>query len=104
MATGFLAQIEETYQLEDIDDYDKLYLAVEAVLGSACAYLYYHGEREFYRSSAIILFEDKYKDKIDIDPVQTSHRLRLAAKSANTKGFDKKALNFCEKVNKQISK
>ena len=104
MAAGFLAQIEETSQLEDIDDYDKLYLAVEAVLGCACAYLYYHGEREFYRSSAIILFEDKYKDKINIGPIQTSHRLRLAAKSANTKEFDSKSLKFCKEVNKLISK
>ena len=104
MAAGFLAELKETLQLEDVDDYDKLYLATEAVLGCACAYLFYQGEREFYRSSAIILFEDKYKDKIKIGPVQTSHRLRLAAKSVDTKNFDDKALNFCKEVNKQISK
>ena len=46
----------------------------------------------------------KYKDKIKIDPVQTSHRLRLAAKSVDTKNFDDKALNFCKEVNKKISK
>ena len=50
------------------------------------------------------MFEDRYRDKIKIDPVQTSHRLRLAAKSVDTKNFEGKALNFCKEVNKQISK
>ncbi|MCG3216478.1 MAG: hypothetical protein KAS63_07140 [Candidatus Heimdallarchaeota archaeon] len=104
MAESFLAQMEELTQQKDIDEYDKLYLTAEAVLGCACAYLFFNGEREFYKSSAVILFEDKYRDKIRIDSVQTSHRLRLAAKSVNTKNFEERALKFCKEVIKEISK
>ncbi len=100
MARVFLAQMEEIPSLEEVDDYDKMYLTVEAVLGCGCAYLYYHGEKEFYRSSAIILFEDKYKDKINIEPIQTSHRLRLAAKSVDTENFIPNSLKFCKEINK----
>jgi hypothetical protein len=100
MARVFLAQMEEIPNLEDVDDYDKMYLTVEAVLGCGCAFLYYHGEKEFYRSSAIILFEDKYRDKINIEPIQTSHRLRLAAKSVETKNFIPNSLKFCKEINK----
>ena len=103
MAHMFLEQMEEIPNLEDADDYDKIYLAVDAVLGCGCAYLYYQGETEFYRSSAIILFEDKYRNKIDITPIQTSHRLRLAAKSVNLENFIDDALKFCKEVVKQLS-
>ncbi len=98
MASVYLEQLEEIIETDEIEDYDKLYLTVEAVLGCGCAYLYYHGEKEFYRSSAIILFEDKYNSKIDIDPMQISHRLRLAAKTLDTKDFIPKSLAFCKKV------
>jgi hypothetical protein len=105
MAAMFLEQMVEIPKLseEEADDYDKLYLTVDAVLGCGCAYLYYNGEKEFYRSSAIILFEDKYKDKINIEPIQISHRLRLAAKSVNTDKFADKALKFCKEVVKQLT-
>ena len=102
MARVFLEQMEEIPNLEEVDDYDKLYLTVEAVLGCGCAFLYYNGEKEFYRSSAIILFEDKYRDKINIEPIQTSHRLRLAAKSVDTESFIPKSLAFCKEVNKLL--
>ena len=98
MAEVYLEQFEEVLKIEEIDEYDKLYLTVEAVLGCGCAYLYYHGEKEFYRSSAVILFEENYRDKIDITPIQTSHRLRLAAKTVDTKNFIPKSLDFCKKV------
>ncbi|MHA1953296.1 MAG: nucleotidyltransferase domain-containing protein [Candidatus Heimdallarchaeaceae archaeon] len=100
MARVFLEQMEEIPTLEEVDDYDKMYLTVEAVLGCGCAYLYYHGEKEFHRSSAIILFEDKYRGQIDIEPIQTSHRLRLAAKSVETENFIPNSLKFCKEVNK----
>ena len=103
MAKVFLEDMEEIPKMKDVDDYDKIYLTVDAVLGCACAYLYYHGEKEFYRSSAVIPFEENYRDKIDITPVQTSHRLRLAAKSVDTKNFINDALKFCKEVNKQLS-
>ncbi|NPD87489.1 MAG: hypothetical protein HGN29_02115 [Asgard group archaeon] len=103
MARVFLEQMEEIPTLEEVDDYDKLYLTVEAVLGCGCAFLYYNGEKEFYRSSAIILFEDKYQDKINIEPLQTSHRLRLAAKSIETKNFIPNSLAFCKEVNKILN-
>ncbi len=105
MATMFLEQIVEIPKLteEEADEYDKLYLTVDAILGCGCAYLYYNGEKEFYRSSAIILFEDKYRDKINIEPIQTSHRLRLAAKTVNTDKFTAKATKFCKEVVKQLS-
>jgi len=98
MAKVYLEQLEEIIASDEIENYDKLYLTVEAVLGCGCAYLYYHGETEFYRSSAIILFEDKYRKKIDIEPIQISHGLRLAAKTLDTKNFIPKSLNFCKKV------
>ncbi|MHA1347742.1 MAG: nucleotidyltransferase domain-containing protein [Candidatus Heimdallarchaeaceae archaeon] len=98
MASVYLEQLEEIIATDEIDEYDKLYLTVEAVLGCGCAYLYYHGEKEFYRSSAIILFEDKYRDKIDIGPMQISHRLRLAVKTLDTKNFIPKSLDFCKTV------
>ncbi len=105
MAEMFLEQMVEIPKLseEEADEYDKLYLTVDAVLGCGCAYLYYHGEKEFYRSSAIILFEDKYKDKINIEPIQISHRLRLAAKTVNTDKFTEKSLKFCKEVVKQLT-
>ena len=103
MAKLFLEQMIEIPTLEDVDDYDKTYLTVDAVLGCGCAYLYYNGEKEFYRSSAIILFEDKYRDKISITPIQTSHRLRLAAKSISTENFIEDGLKFCKDVVKQLS-
>ncbi|MHA2358172.1 MAG: hypothetical protein ACXABK_05340, partial [Candidatus Heimdallarchaeaceae archaeon] len=99
MARVFLEQMKEIPNLEDVDDYDKIYLTIDAVLGCGCAFLYYHGEKNFYRSSAIILFEDKYRDKINIDPIQRSHRLRLAAKSVEIDNFIPESLKFCEKVN-----
>ena len=104
MAAMFLEHMEEIPKLsaEEADEYDKLYLTVDAVLGCGCAYLYYQGEKEFYRSSAVILFEDKYKDKINIEPIQISHRLRLAAKSVNTEKFVEKSLKFCKEVVKQL--
>ncbi len=103
MAQMFLEDMKEIPSLEDVDEYDKRYLTVDAVLGCGCAYLYYQGETEFYRSSAIILLEDKYKDKIDVSTFQTAHYLRLAAKSVNTEKFPEKALKFCKEVVKQIS-
>jgi hypothetical protein len=99
MARVYLEQMKEIPNLEDVDDYDKIYLTIDAVLGCGCAFLYYHGEEDFYRSSAIILFEDKYKDKINIDPIQRSHRLRLAAKTVGTEDFIPASLKFCKKVN-----
>ncbi|MBY9000828.1 MAG: nucleotidyltransferase domain-containing protein [Candidatus Heimdallarchaeota archaeon] len=98
MATVYLEQLEEIINDEEIDEYDKLYLTVEAVLGSGCAYLYYQGEKDFYRSSAIILFEDKYRNKLDIGPIQISHGLRLAAKTLDTKNYIPKSLDFCKKI------
>ena len=98
MARVYLEQLEEIIATDEIEDYDKLYLTVEAVLGCGCAYLYYNGEKKFYRSSAIILFEDKYKKKLDIGPIQISHGLRLAAKTLDTKDFIPKALEFCKKI------
>jgi predicted nucleotidyltransferase len=98
MAKVYLEQLEEIIATDEIDEYDQRYLTVEAVLGCGCAYLYYHGEKEFYRSSAIILFEDKYRDKIDIGPIQISHRLRLAVKTLDMKDFIPKSLGFCKKV------
>lgn len=98
MAETYLEQLEEIIQSNEIEEYDKLYLTVESVLGCACAYLYYNGETDFYRSSAVMVFEAKYRDKVDIDVIQTSHRLRLAAKSVDTKNFIPKALDFCKKV------
>ncbi|MHA1200717.1 MAG: hypothetical protein ACTSQF_15465, partial [Candidatus Heimdallarchaeaceae archaeon] len=103
MAKMCLEDIKEIPSLEEVDDYDKLYLTVDAVLGCGCAYLYYHGETEFYRSSALILFEDKYKDKININPVITAHYLRLAAKTITTEKFAENALKFCKEVVKQLS-
>ncbi|MCE7741240.1 MAG: hypothetical protein GOP50_02165 [Candidatus Heimdallarchaeota archaeon] len=103
MAKMFLEDIKEIPTLEDVDDYDKIYLTVDAVLGCGCAYLYYQGETEFYRSSALILFEDKYKDKIDINPIITAHYLRLAAKSITTEKFYENSLKFCKEVVKQLS-
>lgn len=103
MARVYYEHMKEIPDLEDADEYDKLYLTVDAVLGCGCAYLYYLGERDFYRSSAIILFEDKYRDRIDVEPIQISHRLRLAAKTVNTEGFLQKSLNFCEEVMKQLA-
>lgn len=103
MAKMFLEDMEAIPTLEDVDDYDKRYLTVDAVLGCGCAYLYYQGETEFYRSSAIILLEDKYKDKLDITPFQTAHYLRLAAKSVNIEKFTENGLKFCKEVVKQLS-
>ena len=98
MARVYLEQLKEVIATDDIEEYDKRYLTVEAVLGCGCAYLYYHGEKDFYRSSAIMLFEDKYRDKIDIGPIQISHRLRLAVKTLDMKDFISKSLDFCKKV------
>ena len=98
MAIVYLEQLEEIMASDEIEDYDKRYLTVEAVLGCGCAYLYYHGEKEFYRSSAIILFEDKYKKNLDIEPIQISHGLRLAAKTLDIKDFIPKSLKFCKKI------
>ena len=103
MANMFLEDMKEIPTLEDADEYDKLYLTVDAVLGCGCAYLYYHGEKDFYRSSAIIPFEEKFKSKIDITPIQTAHYLRLAAKSVNLDNFQDNALKFCEEVVKQLT-
>jgi len=103
MAQMFLEDMEAIPTLEDADEYDKLYLTVDAVLGCGCAYLYYNGEKEFYRSTALMLFEDNYKDKIDINPIQTAHYLRLAAKSVSTDKFLENSLKFCKEVVKQLS-
>ena len=103
MAKEFLEDMEQIPTLEDADDYDKIYLTVDAVLGCGCAYLYYQGEKEFYRSTALIPFEENYRDKIDITPIQTAHYLRLAAKSVNLDKFIENSLKFCKEVVKQIS-
>ncbi len=84
------------------DAYQAIYLIVEAVLGCACGYLYYQGEREFYKSTAYMQLEEKYKDKIDMEPVLTSHRLRLASKNVDTTNFVQDSLAFCREVMKQI--
>jgi len=102
MALNYYNQMKDLVLFPQADEYQQTYMAVELVLGAACAYLYFNGERDFYRSNAIILFEEKYKDKIDISAVQTSHRLRLAAKSENTKDFISKAMSFCREVINQI--
>lgn len=104
MARYFYSQMKEIVIFPQEDDYQQTYMMVEAVLGLACAYLYYNGERDFYRSNAILLFEEKYKDKIDIEPVQLSHRLRLAAKSVDTSNFIEKSVNFGKQVIDQIFK
>jgi len=98
MALEYYNQMKDLVLFPQADDYQQTFMAVELVLGAACAYLYYNGERNFYRSNAIILFEEKYKDKIDITPVQISHRLRLAAKSEDIKDFIPKSMAFCRTV------
>ena len=55
-------------------------------------------ERKQELQEKIEELEEKYKEKLDIDIILQSHRLRLAAKNVETKGFVKKAHAFCKKV------
>ncbi|MHA1668578.1 MAG: nucleotidyltransferase domain-containing protein [Candidatus Heimdallarchaeaceae archaeon] len=102
MARTFFNQMKDLIIFQQDDEYQQLFIAVEAVLGCACAYLYYHGEKEFFRSTAHMLFEEKYKEKINIEPVLTSNRLRLAAKSVDTTHFIPSALAFCRSVIEEL--
>ena len=102
MARNFYAQMKEIVIFPQEEEYQQIYMMVEATLGLACAYLYYQGERDFYRSNAYVLFEEKYKDKINIEPVQLSQRLRLAAKSVDTSNYIEKCVAFGRSVIEQI--
>ena len=98
MAREFYEQMKDLVLYPPTDKYRGLYMVVDAVLGCACAYLYSNGETNFYRSNAVMIFEEKYKDKLNFEPLQISQRLRLAAKTVDTKDFIPKSLEFCRNV------
>ncbi|MHA1302926.1 MAG: nucleotidyltransferase domain-containing protein [Candidatus Heimdallarchaeaceae archaeon] len=100
----FYIQMKELLLFPPPDEYQRLYMAVDAVLGCACAYLYYQGKRRFYRSNVHDILQENYADKLPLEPVFTSYKLRLGSQNVKKDNFIPEAFEFCLKVMEEISK
>ncbi len=100
----FYSQMKELFLYPPEEEYDAIYIAVDSVLGCASAFLYYKGERDFYRSNLHDLINEKYSNELPTEPVFTSYKLRLGSKKVKLDNFLSEAFDFCVQVMKIISK
>ncbi len=104
MAREYYQQLKDLFVFPPEDEYQQTFITIDAVLGLACAHLFFLGERDLYKSTAFMIYEEKHQKNYDIEPVVQSHRMRLASKNAETKDFTQKALAFADTVINEIFK
>jgi len=104
MGTEFYNQMKDLVLYPPEDEYQAIYMTVDAVLGCACAFMYYNGETEFYRSNVQDLIKEKYADKLPSEVVHTCFKLRLGSQKVDKSNLISEALTFCQEANKAMSK